>query len=197
MFWILVGFGSLWLIAPLIKALSPSDPCQAFPSLLSPSSLSSLSRYLPASLQPFTTLLPFFTYSVFHPSLTVCLHTLMSSFYSHAACGVYFRGKSPSPLEIQFFVYRILNQGTQKTDSTLNIATCKQLTESNAVYQQAAITQNWELNRVEQRSVIIRNCVNVSGLRINKVWWVASCKPVCYLLWLFSSTQIKFIYKML
>ncbi len=31
---------SVWLIARLIKALSPSDPCQAFPSLPSPSHLS-------------------------------------------------------------------------------------------------------------------------------------------------------------
>lgn len=80
------------------------------------------------------------------------LHTLLSShFPPSAACGAYFRGKSSSPLEIHYSVCRIINQATQKSDSSLNLPSCKWLTESNAVYQHAATNTKLRLkHRLEE-----------------------------------------------
>lgn len=83
---------SLWLIAPLIKALSPSDLCQDFPPLLSPYFplpspplsfiLASLPPRLPPVFHHLDSCLILLTYSVSPRSLPVCLpflHMLLSS----------------------------------------------------------------------------------------------------------------------
>lgn len=111
---------SLWLIAPLIKALSPSDLCQDSPSLppfLSSRhlSLSFLPHSLPVSLQSSIILIPALPPHLFClPSISSSLSTFSSRppvlhFPSPTACGVYFRGKSPSPVELRCSVWRIVN----------------------------------------------------------------------------------------
>lgn len=148
---------SLRQIAPLIKALSSSDPVELFllsflPVISHSPPLSSILASLPPCLLPaFHHLASRLTSSliVFPPSLPACLpciHTLLSSISPPTLPVVLISGgKSPSPAENQYSVYRIVNQGTQKTDSSLNSATGKQLIESDAVYQQedtVQVTQN-------------------------------------------------------
>lgn len=80
---------SFWVIAPLIKALSPSDPCRA--SLHSPSHLS-LASLFPSS--PSSTL-PFLSLPIFTPSISPTLPVVGIS-----------EGDHSSHLNIQHFMCR-------------------------------------------------------------------------------------------
>ena len=189
---------SFWLIAPLIKALSPADPYRAFtsPYLISRCPLLFLLSS-PLSSPLFlhiTSRLHLLTYSAFPPSLPVCLHSLLSSLFPSSLPAVLISGGNHPgpPPEIQSLVCGIVNQVAQKADSSVNCATCKQLTESDAAYRQAASNTKHRSEDVRW-SVVTRDCVNVSGLRVNKVWRVASRKPVCHLLRLSAGTLLKFI----
>lgn len=163
---------SFWLIAPLIKAISPSDLFWVFPSLLSPSHLwlacstsvlsftylfpclpssilaSRPSSFLPPALHHLTPCLSSHLFCFFPLFLLACLcspHTILSFGFSLSLPVVVFQGKIIQPLRDPYFVCR----GTSKTDSFWNHVTCKQLTKSDAMCQQAASnTQNyWRLNK--------------------------------------------------